>query len=1254
MTGFFDVTKKDLKDLEPEPAVDFFRKILYAEARSIKLGSGKVHVPGSINAPDGGIDAVVDNTGGDQDSEIIHSGVNYYQIKTGQMSPNALSTVQKILFKPDKTTLHPMVESCFEEEGFFAVVLFGNDTPPKNRNAAQIFKDELKRKHPEYVNPRIEVWQRSQIIGFLQKFLALRKDLTKTEELQCCTHEEWHDQYGDMQTEFIAGDAQKRFISQMRENLGPDSHESDIRIVGSPGSGKTRIAYEITNTDELAAHVLYFENPDYVKQHNFLGRILGSGDHAILIVDECDKDAREYLWNRIATSSSRLKLITIDNERGGNRVHELPPLGKAEITRIISSYVPEEVSAQYAPWCSPSPRLANWLGKNLRADPNFSALSEDEFYARFIAGRLRRGSQEFRDRKTVLMWISLFIKVGHAAPYDKESKALAKKIEQKSGISEGCFFEIVSELRQEKILQGHMTLYISPDLVHFWLWCTWWDTYGAGFALDEFMFVDGSTTPPTYFPQSMEKGFFDMFAYARESSNAMEVVRRFLMVGGLLDDGELLETHLGARLFSALARAEPKMSLDLLDRTVGKWDRKRLLGFTVGRREVMWRLEDLVRKPSNFDMAAKILLRLAVAENEGAANNATGVFAELFSVAPRELSRTQASVEVKLSLLKKTLDSSDKQERMCALKACNMALESLHFTRMDYGRERFLFAGPENWEPGQTEIHTYQTVIKLIASGLQQMEDDERQEAVRIIITRARVLTRLAPLAGLLTDTIWEISQKPYANLEKIISEIESIIHFDRERLDPAIMSMWKELSRKLQKSDYSSMLKRYVGMSIFTDDLEENRKRGERASERIKGIAAESIQSKEKLLVELEWICRTNTKNVAAFGYELGQMDTNFSLLPGILRVQATAAPSRSSTFLGNYLMALFEKDAKRWELTLDHMAEDPDLCRYVTGVTALSGMTDRAGRRIIRLHKKGAIKKTDFDAFVYRPRLRNLSETVFLKWMRILLDAADSETLNAALALFEWYYIRCNSRALPETIAHRLISHDLLLKESASPKSVMMNKLCWTNIAKKYVKQFPERTIVLADTFLKGMGNKNNIFSGYGSNTLEVLDLICELRSTVVWAVIQKYIGPPLDRRAHAILTWLEGFNSDNQSNSAFTVIPIRQILDWIDADRDGRARHMARFVPKIPFDNEKCIAREFLINYGDNADVRNALHCHFLSGAWTGSGVEHYTQELEKYTEFKKHETNQHVLQWIDDHIGSLKKQIENEMATEERLF
>ena len=1256
MGNFLDVTGEHLSSLSSQEAVEFFSELLWTKARSIGLDPDRVNISQSITSPDGGIDAVVNNMAAEQSQGMIHPGVNYYQIKTGNMSPNRRNDVQKILFKPDKTTLHPRIKSCLDRNGSFVVVLFGSDKPPPDMDAASVFKDELRKNYPGYHNPRIEVWQQNQIIGYVQKFLPLQKKLTNTEQFAFRTHKEWYEQSNEMQTTFVSGDAQQGFIGLIRERLKPSASESDIRIVGSPGSGKTRIVYEITNNPELSPSVLYFENPDHINTNNFLGRLLGSDSGAILVVDECSEFDKEKLWDRIAPCSSKIKLITIDNGQRRGQVYELPPLGKKEIAGIFSGYgVPEERSAQYSPWCASSPRLANWLGQNLQKDPNFSMFAKSEIYNRFIAGQLRLDSQEFKDRKTVLMWISMFGKVGINPPYSEESEFLAKKIMQRNGISEGSFFGIVRELREEKILQGHRTVYITPLLVHFWLWSEWWETYGAGFNLDEFLRVDEPTTQPTYFPQSMQKRFFGMFARAPESSNAMEVVRRFLGTGGPLDDGKWLETDVGARFFSALAQAEPRLSLDMLSRTIGKWDRQRLLSFTTGRREVLWTLEDMVREPSNFNAATKILLLLAATENENVANNATGIFTELFALAPRELARTQASIKTRLSLLGKVLDSSDKEERMCALKACSMALESLYFERTDYRQGKILMLKPGSWTPGHKEIRAYQKIIKMISERLEEMENDERQEAINIIITRARTLTRLKPLAQLLTNTIMEISQKPYATTEKIISEIESIIHYDYEILDPTIMDLWKKLGVNLQKDDFRSLMKRYVGMNIHTDDFDENKKRAGMSSVHIKKLAWESIQSKKKLLMELHWICTSEAKNAAKFGFELGQMDAQFSLLHSILRAQAVDEPNYSSSFVGNYLIALFERDVERWEHTLDYMAGDPNLCKRVADVTALSGMTDKAGLRIARLYDKGIIKKSGFAVFVYRARLQELSDAVFLKWAQILLDAADIATLNISLALFEQYYISNNStHMLPEVATFQLITHDLLLRKSASPEYTVMDKFCWTNIAKKFIEQFPERTLALADIFLKNMRNENNLFSGPNSETLETLDLICASKPVHVWKIIQMYIGPPLDRRAYRILAWMEGFGRIRQASPSFTSIPIEKIFTWIDVDKNKRARHMARFIPKIMFDESGCMVREFLVQYGDREDVRNSLHNHFLSGVRMESGIEYYTKEIEKYVEFEKQEKNLHVLRWIDDHIKILKEETERETAMEERLF
>ena len=91
----------------------------------------------------------------------------------------------------------------------------------------------------------------------------------------------------------------------------------------------------------------------------------------------------------------------------------------------------------------------------------------------------------------------------------------------------------------------------------------------------------------------------------------------------------------------------------------------------------------------------------------------------------------------------------------------------------------------------------------------------------------------------------------------------------------------------------------------------------------------------------------------------------------------------------------------------------------------------------------------------------------------------------------------------------------------------------------------------------------------------TLEILNLICALDPSRVWSVVKKYVEPPLNYGTYKILTWMEGSEKNSYANSPFMLIPIKKIFSWIDADPDQRARHVARFIPKILFDEEKSIA-------------------------------------------------------------------------------
>ena len=51
----------DLAYLMTHEAVDFFKKLLWAEARRVGIEISKIHVSSAIHATDGGVDAAVDD-----------------------------------------------------------------------------------------------------------------------------------------------------------------------------------------------------------------------------------------------------------------------------------------------------------------------------------------------------------------------------------------------------------------------------------------------------------------------------------------------------------------------------------------------------------------------------------------------------------------------------------------------------------------------------------------------------------------------------------------------------------------------------------------------------------------------------------------------------------------------------------------------------------------------------------------------------------------------------------------------------------------------------------------------------------------------------------------------------------------------------------------------------------------------------------------------------------------------------------------
>jgi hypothetical protein len=1250
------VKNEDLQRLAPEGAVDLFRDLLWAEATSLGIAKDLINVPSQIDVADGGIDAEVRDVQTAGGQGIIKQGLTRYQIKTGRFNLGEERYVKEILFKKGSNELKPRVKSCFERGGTLVVVLFGWDgAEPREDAILEKFRAQLADVDPRYAEAQIEIWQQNQLIGFLRPFpgLALRANGRYRGRFE--THWDWA-AHSDMTGAFIPGEPQEEFVSRLQAALRETEGPVHVRVWGEAGVGKTRLVLEATDTDDLGSLVVYCSAHAF-RDSALMHEMLRGDFRAVLVLDECDPATRASVWNLLECHSPEIKLVSIYNEKDdSSRITCLyaPPLGERQIAEIIQEYgVPPDRASTWARECSGSPRVAHVVGWNLVNHPEdiLKPPSTVNIWERYIVGLDDPGTREVQERRTVLGHIALFKRFGYGGPVVAEGKAVAKLVEQADPqITWSRFQEIVKRLRDRKILQGDNTLYITPKLLHIKLWIDWWDTHGVGFSPDNL-----ASLPP-----ALLTWFTEMFEYAAGSRVAFRTARALLDKGGRFQhDPGFLSTGPGARFFQFLARANPEGALDCLQNTIGTWDREQLLQFTTGRREVVWALEETAKWEELFEGSANLLLSLGEAENETWTNNASGVFVDLFSMTEhRALSRTGASPQERFSVLKAAVESPSKERRQLGLRACDRALQRISLGPV-VGSPRIVGQEPELWAP-QTWgdlFDAYRQVWQYLLGKLDGLQDEERGQAVDILIGSARGLGWFANLTDMIIDTLNELAGRPYVDRRRVLETVLSVLHYDARRFPDEMRAKWEELRDSLTGTDFSSLLERWVRMDLLVDKFDEEGNQVDQAQPWIEDLARQAVEHPECLGPELDWLTTDEAKNGYRFGYELGKLDDELGFLPAIVEKQGEPATNRSGYFLGGYLRVFFERDQGKWEELMDSLAEDERLATWVPELTwRVGAVSDRAALRILSLADDGQVDAGHFPMFVYGRITHGVSESVFQKWIKFLLSRADAFASQTALALYSHYYLSSESaHTPPDELTLKVLTNPPLLEESEAASRDQMSSYYWTQIGNAFVTLFPHRSLELADAMLDHFGARGSILGEFRSKTRDVLAAILRQHPEETWMRITDCLGPPIDERAYLLKDWLRGEDSwGSEKEGALSLVPPEAVWRWVDEDVDRRAWYLASFVPKLLFREEGriCWAREVLVRYGERDDVRRGLAANFSTEGWTGPESVHLETKKQALLDFLEEEEHANVIGWIKEYVSHIEKRIDRARTAEER--
>ena len=482
MDTIFTVATEHLEHLNPDEAVDLFRELLWAEATALGIGKNLVSVPTAITVADGGIDAEVTDAQVVGGQGIIKQGLTRYQIKTGDFSPSNEANVKSILFREGSNELKSRVKSCLDRNGTLVLVLFGWDNPEhEDEQHISKFREKLVSVNDGYETAKIEIWPQNKLIGFLKPFPSLALRVNERGGARFQSHKSWS-QDAEMRRTFVMGGEQQKRICDIQDELRigePGTEATHIRIYGDAGIGKTRLVLEAMREDDLRPLVVYCQSARSFKDSNLMNEILREDNQfvTILVVDECNRDDRAYIWDKLKYRGSRIRLVSIFNEydetTGRISYLEAPPLGEAQVSSIIQEYgVPKERSENWAELCSGSPRVAHVIGLNLMNNPEDLLKPPDtvNIWDRYIVGGDDPNSQQVQQRHTVLRYLALFKRFGIGPPIVAEAQFVAGLvIENDPQITWWKFQEIIKSLREKRILQGENTLYITPKALHLYL-----------------------------------------------------------------------------------------------------------------------------------------------------------------------------------------------------------------------------------------------------------------------------------------------------------------------------------------------------------------------------------------------------------------------------------------------------------------------------------------------------------------------------------------------------------------------------------------------------------------------------------------------------------------------------------------------------------------------------------------------------------------------------------------------------------------
>jgi hypothetical protein len=913
-------------------------------------------------------------------------------------------------------------------------------------------------------------------------------------------------------------------------------HLRTYRLEGGSGLGKTRLAMEVLRSADTKPLVVYAPRAEQL-QPETVSYLCDGERTSILVVDNCSRAYHQSIVEQIDGRKVRLLTIGIDAEERLVRtpLHQLPPAENGEIDAILQENVPglwPEAGRVVHENCFGNIRTALLLAARLveSGEQNVTALLQENDFRHLIATLLPEHADFFP-----CAVLALLERVG----WDRDRRHQLELLCEFAGIDIDLAQTAARHLETAGLFtrQGRYRSLV-PQPVAVFLAASAWEHFGDRI-LDELAPMCDAEMLTGLFHRAAELGRFPP---------VREVLRRLLSKDGPYGSLERIEAS-NAELLVQLAIVLPDETTMHLSELIESEALDSIRSQRESRRALVRALEKLVWHSTLFSRAADCLLRLALAENETWANNATGLWSGLFAA---RLPTTAASPSQRIEYLNGRASSTSSEVRLLVAKAITAALHPYESAMVSGELQEGTIVEPRGSVRSLEEALDYWISLLNVLDGLRGDEDpDVADAAVEGLIGALHPFVDVPRVGARLGDIVASFSG-------------EGILEMRTDENDPVARAVQDLLSRLPALEPLERL-----------HDLVRSNPWDWRDETRVHELATliDDAVRDGSIATVGEWLRDEELPSAWRLGNAMGARSDRASLRALVVMAADANAPA-----LAGYLAAVEEQEPGAFDRFIDveegrSMPESNRLFLSTAGPRS-----EAATSRVLDLSRAVSVTEAAGRTIYWQ---EDLATEVAAGLLQDWMSRIDSDRDYAAV--IDWLQMLAHRRGgLPPELNSLTLE---LLHQRLDYPNIGHQRYDWCQLAAGLARGFPDE---LARDVLD-LVSRGGLTLLDSDHEAAVLRAAAAVSPKGTWDLVAGRIEQGDWRTAMTLRGWFA------------EAIPAETILDWV-GDSKKRAELVASIAP-AGGDRPSELAILLLDRYPDNEEIAGSLAGEFQSGGWVG---------------------------------------------------